>query len=336
MRRPVLAAATAAFLLPTAAADAAAPGTTYARCADVPGTSIVQAARIACAEAELLATKVAAAPGDDTPQVLRDEGWAPLRARPATDGFDLTALRGRAAVRFRRPGRAPDLDGWAAGRELVFSRSRIVGGAPIPRDAAVCSTAFLIRQRGGAPGGLSAAHCAGLRSDGTTQRRNAALRRPPVAGIVLGRVTRMVSRSAPLDALVLPVRRDATRAATPTIDRGISRPPLVVAGTAELTSGRRICFTGRTSGADRCGRLRGTGARPAERLLSLRAGTVVRCTTARAAPGDSGAAVYTAPRTDGTVRALGIATLVVGRGRLMCFTPVRPVLQRIGATLSIG
>lgn len=333
MRRPVLAATAASLLLPAAAHGQPS----YTRCTDVPGTSVLQAARIACAAVQPLAARVAAAPATDTPQVLRDNGWTPLRAAPAgRDGFDLTALRGTAAVRLRRPGTAPDLDGWMGGRELIFSRRQIVGGAPVPSDAATCSSAFLIRWRGGLLGGLSAAHCAGLRRDGTAQRRNAALRRPPVPGIVLGRVQRMVDRTAPLDALVLPVRSNSRRSAAPVIDRGIGRPPWVVRGTADLTSGRRMCFTGRTSGVDRCGRLRGSGARPAERFLSLRAGVVVRCTTARAAPGDSGAAVYTAPRADGTVRALGIATLVVGDRSLLCFTPVRPVLQRVGGAVVSG
>jgi hypothetical protein len=48
-------------------------------------------------------------------------------------------------LRLRRDGATPDLDGFAAGRELVFARPRIVGGAPIPDGAAVCTSAFLVR-----------------------------------------------------------------------------------------------------------------------------------------------------------------------------------------------
>jgi hypothetical protein len=165
-------------------------------------------------------------------------------------------------------------------------------------------------------------------------RRNTGLRRPPQPGIVLGTVRRILTRTAPLDALVLPVPRGADRTAVPVVDRGVARPPHPVAGTAALTPGRRVCFTGRTSGPDRCGRLRGAGARPAERLLSLQAGLVVRCTTVRAAPGDSGGPVYTAPRADGSVRAVGIVTLVVGRSQRMCFTPLAPVLDRLDARLA--
>jgi hypothetical protein len=144
--------------------------------------------------------------------------------------------------------------------------------------------------------------------------------------VVLGRVQRLVSRSAPLDALLLPVPQGAGRTVTAIVDRGISRPPWIVAGIAQPTAGRRACYSGRTSGIDRCGRMRGASSRVVERLLVLRAGVVVRCTTVAAAQGDSGGPVFTAPRGDGTVRALGITTLITGRRNQMCFTPIAPVL----------
>jgi hypothetical protein len=153
---------------------------------------------------------------------------------------------------------------------------------------------------------------------------------------VLGRVQRLVSRSAPLDALLLPAPRSATRTATAVVDRGISRPPWIVADDARSTAGRRACFTGRTSGVDRCGTVRGTSSRGLERFLLIRAGLVVRCTTVAAAQGDSGGPVYTAARADGTVRALGITTLVTGRRDQMCFTPIGPVLDRLGARVVSG
>jgi hypothetical protein len=46
--------------------------------------------------------------------------------------------------------------------------------------------------------------------------------------------------------------------------------------------------------------------------------------------------VYTAPRADGTVRAVGIVTLVVGETERMCFTPLAPVLDGLGAQLVTG
>ncbi|HYF27916.1 MAG TPA: hypothetical protein VD931_19390 [Baekduia sp.] len=323
-----------AVLAPALAPAGALAAASYTPCEPVPGAAAVAVARAGCAEAQAAAAALVAQPPERAGQALAPAGWTPLRAADTGRGsHDLVALRGRAAVLVRRGGAAPDLDGWSAGRELVFARATIVGGRPIPRGAAFCTSAFLVRLSGGRRGGLSAAHCAGLRRSGLVARRNAALRRPPAPGIVLGRVLRTTARRAPLDALALPVPRGTGRTASSVVDRGIARPPWPVVGTARPLRGRRVCFTGRTSGADRCGRIASRAARPAEAFLGLRTGLIVRCTTIRARQGDSGGPVYTAPRGDGTVRAVGLVTLVAGPSSAMCFTPLGPVLDRLGARL---
>jgi hypothetical protein len=331
--------ATVAVLAACSLAPAAAHAGTisYTRCDPaVPGASFVGVARASCSDVLDVATAVAAADPAAEAAVLTARGWTPMRALPSgaesADRHDIIAVRGRAALRVTRDGQAPSLDGWAAGRELVFARSAIVGGKPIPRDSAFCTSAFLVRQKTGALGGLSAAHCGGLTADETVQRRNAALRRPPQPGIVLGRVLQILTRRLPLDALLLPVPGGTGRTATPVVDRGIRRPPLPVVGTARTLSGRRVCFTGRTSGPDQCGQIRGAAARPLESLFALQ-GLVVRCTTITAREGDSGGPVYTAPGSDGAVRAVGIVTLISGPRARMCFTPVIPVLDKLGARL---
>jgi hypothetical protein len=312
----------------------------YERCPPTGGMALVAVARAGCDEAGRVAAALAEVPVRATAAALAATGWTPLRARPVpgsrAPAHDVVALRGRAALRVRRAGDSPDLDSWQAGRELVFARGTIVGGRPVPRGAATCTSAFLVRLPGARLGGLSAAHCAGLRRDRRVQRRNVALRRPPAPGIVLGRVLRILTRRVPLDAVVVPTPRGPGRGAAPVINRGVSRPPWVVARTARALSGRRVCFTGRTSGIDRCGRVRGPGAAFGERLLSLRTGLVVRCTTIRARLGDSGGPVFTPPRGDGTVGAVGIVTLVAGRAGRMCFTPVGPSLRQLGAALATG
>lgn len=324
----------AAAALGAAPAAAQAPLGEYTRCEAVGQASVVDVSAASCDEARRVAAALLAAPVADAPAVLRLAGWSPLRAAPAADGaHDVVAIRGLAALRVRRPGAAPDLDGWSAGRELLFARGTLVPGGRPPRGAVLCTSAFLVRLPAGRLGGLSAAHCGGTRRDGTTQRRNAALRRPPQQGIVLGRVVRNVLRSRPLDALVVSVPAGLARPASAVVDRGVAQPPWNVVGSARPLSGRRICFSGRTSGVDRCGEIAGPRARPAERLLSVLAGAVVRCTTIRASEGDSGAGVYTAPRADGTVRAVGIAVIVVGSRSRMCFTPLLPVLDALGAQL---
>ncbi|MBA2349073.1 MAG: hypothetical protein H0V81_12330 [Solirubrobacterales bacterium] len=319
----------------TAAADSR-----YTRCPEPAGTSVVGAARTSCASVEGVARAVATAPAGGAVSALTAAGWTPYRALEANvrgaAQFDIVALRDKAVLRIRRRGAAPDLDGFSAGRELVFARRAIVGGERIPGGAAFCTSAFTVKLSSGSLGGLSAGHCAGERRNGTTDRRNAAERRPPAPGLVLGRVQRYLPRSLPLDALLLPVPQGTGRTTTAVVDRGIARPPWIVAGVAKTTGGRRMCFTGRTSGPDRCGTLRGSSARPLERFLAIAADAVVRCTTSRAAEGDSGGPAYTRPRSDGTVYALGITTLVTGSRNQMCFTPLAPVLKELDAELFTG
>jgi hypothetical protein len=317
--RIALLAVTAVF----AAAGTAQAQAQYMRCQNAGDAIVVDVSAATCDEARAVAATLATQPVAYSEAVLRATGWSPLRAAASKDGrqHDLVAIRGHAALRLRRGGAAPDLDGWAAGRELVFARGRIVGGRPPPSGAALCTSAFLI-QLGGRAGGLSAAHCGGTRRDGTTNRRNAALRRPPQPGIVVGRVRRNIARSRPLDALVLPVPSGAGRPSAAVVDRGIARPPWFVAGSARPLLGRRVCFTGRTSGIDNCGR-----------IVRSYPGTRLPCTTIIGRRGDSGGPVYTAPGADGTVRAVGITTLVFGLLQQMCFTPLQPVLAALNATL---
>ena len=319
-----------------AAAQSGIASYVYERCAPAGQASVVEVVAAPCAEAEALAAQVVAAPPDAAAAILAGAGWTALRARATSAGteHDLVALRGGASLRIRRSGPAPDLDGWQAGRELIFARPRLVAGGRAPSGAALCTSAFLVRFANGSFGGLSAAHCGGLRSDRTVHRRNVALRRPPQAGIILGRVQRILTRSQPYDALVVPVPSGANRARVAVVDRGVTRPPWRVVGPAQPLAGRAVCYAGRTSGIDQCGRIRGRGARRAERLLSVFAGVIVRCTTMRAREGDSGGPVYTAPSADGSVRAVGIVTLVVGSAARMCFTPLGPVLDGFDAQLA--
>ncbi|CAA9515028.1 MAG: hypothetical protein AVDCRST_MAG67-3041 [uncultured Solirubrobacteraceae bacterium] len=308
-----------------AAASAQAQAGKYTECPKAGDAILLDVSVATCEEARALAVSLAPVPSANVEAALIAAGWTPLRASATgfQDSYDLVATRGLAAVMLRRPGDAPDLDGWMAGRELVFSRAPLVPGAPAPKGASVCTSAFLIRL-GSHPGGLSAGHCGDVTKKGTTRRRNAALRRPPQPGIVLGGVQRnLLRRARKLDALVLPVPSGAGRPAAAVVDRGLFSPPWFVRGTARPALGRRVCFTGRTSGIDQCGKIvrsfPGTGRLP--------------CTTITARSGDSGGPVYTAPAPDGTVRAVGVTTLVFGLLQSMCFTPIAPVLDALNAEL---
>jgi hypothetical protein len=334
---PLLVTALVAFAVPTQAQ--AIVSYRYSSCASVGEASIVQVRNAPCAEAEMVAGSVADAATDQEATVLRAAGWSPLRAAPADSSdtaHDIVATRGTAALRIRRSGSTPDLDGWAAGRELLLARQTLVGGRPVPKAAVLCTSSWLVRLPNSHLGGLTAAHCGGLRKDGSVQRRNVVLRRAPQPGIVLGRVQRILTRSLPLDALVTPIPSGDNRSRLPVVDRGVTRPPWRVVGIANPTSGRNVCYTGRTSGADQCGRIVSSRARGGERLLSAFAGVIVRCTTIRAREGDSGGPVYTAPGRNGAVRAIGLTTLIVGDSARMCFTPLAPVLRSLGATLAVA
>ena len=326
MHRAVPAILVALGTLLVFAATATAQLGRYTQCEKAGDAIIVDVSGATCDEARAVATTLTGVPPADVEAVLRRSGWTPLRA--AATGFqhsyDVFSTRGAAALWIRRRGDAPDLDGWMAGRELLFARGRLVGGAPPPRGAVVCTSGFLIRL-GNRLGGLSAAHCAGLTRSRTTRRRNAALRRPPQAGIVLGGVRRNLARKRRrLDALVLPVPSGPGRPSAAVIDRDVLGPPLSVIGSARPRLGRRVCFAGSTSGVDQCGEIVRTF--PGVRGLP--------CTTITAREGDSGGPVYTEPRENSTaVRAVGIATLAWGLFQSMCFTPLEPVLDALDARL---
>lgn len=312
------------------AAPASARVRPYTPCEKTGGAILVEVSGATCDEARAVANALAGVPAEGIEAALAAQGWTPLRASATgyDDSYDLFALRGRAALWIRERGAAPDLDGWTAGRELLFSRGPLVGGAPVPSGTTVCTSSFLIRI-GERLAGLSSGHCAGLTRSRRTLRRHAALRTSSPVGLVLGGVQRNLwrkratSRSRRIDALALPAPSGPSRTSAPVIDRGILGAPLFVIGSAQARRGREVCFAGRTSGTDLCGDViesyPGTGGLP--------------CTTITADLGDSGSPVYTPPAADGTVRAVGIATLVFGPFQSMCFTPIGPVLEALNAKL---
>jgi hypothetical protein len=104
------------------------------------------------------------------------------------------------------------------------------------------------------------------------------------------------------------------------IERG-DLPPLTVLGVADDLSigrGTRVCFAGRTTGAETCGRVKGFKQH-------------LRCVGVKARPGDSGGPVYYDPGNGLTTQAVGIVTT-----DKMCFTPISRVLGRFGVTFPPG
>ncbi|MDX6677598.1 MAG: hypothetical protein QOE31_1650 [Solirubrobacteraceae bacterium] len=307
-----------------AQADAGDPDA-YASCPTAGDAMFVEVSRASCDDARAVAVAITAAPPSGLQTALMAAGWTPLRviALDLQTAYDIYATRGTATVRIRRRGDTPDIDGWMAGRELVFSTRTLVVGGSAPNGSALCTSAFLVRL-GTHLGGLSAAHCAGLTKAGTTRRRSTALRRAPLPWIPLGGVRRNLQRrSRSIDALVLPIPSGPGRIASNVVERFAFQPPLFVRGTARPLLGRRVCFSGVTSGPNNCGKI--VHPFPGVGRLS--------CTTITAREGDSGSPVYTPPAADGTVRAIGIANIVYSIFQFMCFEPIGPVLGALDATL---
>ncbi len=312
---------------------------TYITCETTAGTGLVQVNGANCDDARAAATAATAATPATIEPALFAVGWTALRiyAPAGSTAYDVTAIRlcpasrqasgcGLATLRLRLPGAAPDIGGWTADRELLFSRRTLVGGATPPDDSTVCTSAFIVRL-GNHLGGLTAAHCAGLTTAGKTARRNAAVRRPPQPGIVLGTVQRnLATRSKPIDVMVLPIPSGPKRPAADVIERRFDQPPWFVRGTARPLLGRRVCFSGQTSGPDQCGRI-------IRRFAGVSGLRGLSCTNVTAREGDSGSPVYTEPGAAGTVRAVGVANIVVGLFQSMCFVPIAPVLDALDTTL---
>ncbi len=325
MHRALRSTSLAVLALLAAAVPASAQVGEYSPCPAAGDAMFVEVSRASCADAQAVAVALTAVPVTSVEAALAASGWSALRAaaNDFQESYDIVATRGLSALRIRRRGTAPDLDGWMADRELIFSSGKLVPGGTAPRGSTACTSSFLIRL-GARLGGLSAAHCAGISKSGVTRRRNAALRRPPQPGIVLGGVRRNLARRAkPIDALVLPVPQGAGRPSAAVVERFIWRPPWFVRGTAKPRLGRRVCYAGITSGPDNCGTI--VRAFPGVRGLS--------CTNITARQGDSGGPVYTRPAADGTVRAVGIANIVFGLVQFMCFVPIDPVLDALDAEL---
>ena len=316
--------ALATLLLATQSASAQVG--TYTACETT--APLVQVSGASCDDARAASAAVAGATPTTIEQALLTAGWTALRiyAPAGSNAYDVTAIRGLATLRLRLPGAAPDIGGWTADRELLFSRQTLVGGAAPPDDSTVCTSAFIVRL-GSHLGGLTAAHCSGLTRTGRTARRNAALRRPPQPGIVLGTVQRNLAiRAKPIDAMVLPVPSGPGRPSADVIERRFDQPPWFVRGTARPLLGRRVCFSGQTSGPDQCGQI-------VHQFPGIPAVKDLSCTNITAREGDSGSPVYTQPGAAGTVRAVGVANIVVGLFQSMCFVPIGPVLDALNATL---
>ncbi len=147
----------------------------------------------------------------------------------------------------------------------------------------------------------------------------------------LGGIAWNADRGKGPDALAFPIDYTPVNQA---VQRG-SKLPWTVTGwrrTSAQRNGLRVCFTGRTTGEERCGKITKRKYKGGRRRLV--------CTDLDFKAGDSGGPVYTAP-SGGAVEAVGIVKgsranlppIAHGEG---CYTPIETILDTFGATLPAG
>jgi hypothetical protein len=268
---------------------------------------------------------------DDELVALQSHGWRigeVVRMRVDRVAVHrVSASRGNQRISYVRPGGSAPVDGanYRAGQTLWFDRS-----------GTTCTSAFVLRLPDARLAGLSAGHCSAGPAWAPPQYPGG----PPIYvtdNVVRDRTTlgpvvqNMNLQEQGPDALVFAL--DGAPSAAQQIDRGAHTPHRVtgVLPGRSQRKGRVVCFTGHTSGGDRCGRIDGASTWFGRRVICVRARGKL------SDHGDSGGPVYTRP-VEGRVQAVGIVSRssVGGRLRDMCYTPIQDILESFGADLPMG
>jgi hypothetical protein len=260
----------------------------------------------------------------DTLLRARDESAALLSSGYVMTRFKRLRVHGRRAYRVtaRGVGAGGSIGYVRYGSALPIDHSIYRAGQQVFMDEgtgthllAPCMAAFAVLDPQVGAAGLSAGHCGAPAPQSTGLEVERAYL--PNARSRLGAVLRGAQESG-FDGLEYSI--DGRWGVAQQIERG-ELPPLTVLGVVDDISigrGTRVCFAGRTSGADTCGRVKGFRQH-------------LRCIGPKARPGDSGGPVYYDPGGGLTTRAVGI---VATAG--MCFTPLSRVPARFGVTFPPG
>jgi hypothetical protein len=251
-----------------------------------------------------------------------------IRGRRA---YRVFARRGRLRLSYQRFGQVRiDHSIYRAGQHIdVFAR--IEQDPPPSTWWSPCTASFVVSVPGqSAPVGLTAAHCLdGVAPFVLPVRRGFA---ETGGAIDLGvAITPPGEYPGGLDAGVFSILPEWGVAQQ--IERGEKAPLTVLARvpSSDQPRGTRVCFAGRSSGADQCGRVVGR---------EHKKGRDVTCTDIDGAKGDSGGPVYLDPGVGLQTSAAGVVTLIRRKGILgskkMCYTQIGPVLDALGAALPPG
>jgi hypothetical protein len=226
--------------------------------------------------------------------------------------YSVEAGRGAARLRYWRFGARIDID------HSIFRPGQWID---MPLTGKVgyeaCTASWVLEPRGGQPlMAVTAGHCAPVFDQVYREVQGG-----PTT--LLGSVS---GRAPDVDAEVFTL--EAPSGWAQQVERG-GNPPKTAVGwlpTRDQHKGDRVCFAGRTTGADQCGKI--------VKRYSLVSKTQL-CTDIEGHQGDSGGPVYT--ETDGaTTRAVGIVAVVVRRGltgrhRKMCYVPIESILDAFQA-----
>jgi hypothetical protein len=229
--------------------------------------------------------------------------------------YSVEASRGAARLRYWRFGARIGID------HAIFRPGQWID-MPLAGKVGyeACTASWVLEPRGGQPlMAVTAGHCAAVFDQVYREVHGAQT-------TLLG----SVSGQAPdLDAEVFTL--EAPSGWAQQVERG-GNPPKSAVGwvpTRDQHKGDRVCFAGRTTGADQCGKI--------VKRYSLVSKTQT-CTDIDGHQGDSGGPVYT--ETDGaTTRAVGIVAVVVRRGltgkhRKMCYVPIESILDAFQANFA--
>jgi hypothetical protein len=235
------------------------------------------------------------------------------RAVAGHAAYSVEAVQGAQRLRYWRFGKRAEVD------HTIYRAGQWVDvyGARVHEQ---CTASWVLQPAAGPPVGLTAGHC----------RPERFIEAAPVlrSGHRLGDI--LVKDPAGLDAATFSL--DPAIPVAQQVERG-ERLPLTAVGwvrSADQHRGDPVCFAGRTTGADQCGRI--------VHRYSLVPHSLT-CTDIEDHQGDSGGPVYT-PGKNGTTRALGIVSVAVRKGlgshRRLCYLPIEPILNAFGARFPAG
>ena len=272
----------------------------------------IQTRGASCPEAQQLLGSVLQASDEST--ALAAGGYRLLQARTER------RLAGHATHRVEASKGAARLRYWRFGARIGIDHSIFRPGQwidiPAGNGYEKCTASWVLEPRaGGALEALTAGHCVNVLDQVYREVDGA---RTTIIGTV-------AEQAPQVDAEVFELTAPSGWAQQ--VERG-GKPPKTAVGwvkTVDQHIGDHVCFAGRSTGADQCGRIVKHRRRAPKREI---------CTDIEGHQGDSGGPVYT-DTSGATTRAVGIVAVISGhifsKHLKMCSVPIQPILDAFQA-----